>query len=126
MPGATAVITAPANSGRWSSPTCSGGYREASMLADSSVADTEAAAANTAITMPATQIVLVNMVRIVSSGRARVDWLTISATITASPPNSGTTTSGSRNGCVSSSEAPKNAAVEPTAANRIAAGSFGA
>ena len=40
----------------------------------SAVADTEAAAANSATTMPATGIVLVSIVRIVKSGRFARNW----------------------------------------------------
>src|SRR5580704_15001760 len=46
-------------------------------------------------------------------------------TIVARPPTSGMIVTGERNGCVSSSEAPKNAAVQPTAASAIASGSRG-
>ena len=56
--------------------------------------------------MPATGIVLVSMVRMVSSGRFARYWLTTSTTIRASPPNINPAVRTSRNLCVSSSEEP--------------------
>ena len=68
----------------------------ASRLAVSAVAETDAAAANSAITIPATGIVLVSM-RGSSAAAARARyWLTISTTISASPPSSGHEASASR------------------------------
>ena len=71
-PSTTAVITAPAASGRYSRPTWRGLYSSASTSAVSTVAETDAAAANRATMMPAIGMVLVSISRIVSSGlRAR-------------------------------------------------------
>ena len=85
------MSTAPANSGRKSSPTCSGAVAGRQQRRGQSVADTEAAAANSARTIPATGIVLVEhgADRQQRAACARY-WLTISTTISASPPSSGT------------------------------------
>ena len=53
---------------------CSGLYLPTNTLAVSTVADTEAAAANSATAIPATGIELVSMLRIVSSGRLARYW----------------------------------------------------
>src|SRR5580693_8715068 len=103
---------------------CRGPYFVASVAAVSSVADTDAAAANNATTIPATGIVLVSMLLIVSKGFLRNDWLTSRVTISASPTASGSSVIVDTNGCVSSSDAPKNARPAPTAASPIAQGSF--
>ncbi len=90
------------------------------------VAETEAAAADNATTIPATGIVLVSIVRIVRSGRLLRYWLTTRATISTRPTISGRSVTGPRKRWVSSSEAPKNAAAHPDAARPIATGSRGA
>ncbi len=73
-PSTTAVITAPAASGRYSSPTWSGLYCWDSRSAVSTVADTDAAAADRATMMPAIGTVLPSISRIVRRGFLARYW----------------------------------------------------
>jgi hypothetical protein len=66
-PNVMEASTAPPSSGRKSRPRCSGVYRVASAPLVSAIADTEAAAAQTATTIPATGNVLASGRRVSST-----------------------------------------------------------
>ena len=86
----------------------------------------DAAAAHSAIVMPEIGIVLLSRGPSGSSGLELRTWITMSSAISARPPNSGSAVTGDQKWWEVSSEAPKNAAIDPTAARPMASGSLGA